>query len=81
MYFFFLPRCSHTWERAPISEHRADICNRTPLMRDYECMRYATDAQMSSVCQKRCHIKRSDVILFLILIHHRLKFGIKPRGW
>jgi hypothetical protein len=22
--FFFLPRCSHTWERAPISEHRAD---------------------------------------------------------
>jgi hypothetical protein len=23
-YFFFLPRCSHTWERAPISEHRAD---------------------------------------------------------
>jgi hypothetical protein len=24
MLFFFLPRCSHTWERAPISEHRAD---------------------------------------------------------
>jgi hypothetical protein len=22
--FFFLPRCSHTWERAPASEHRAD---------------------------------------------------------
>jgi hypothetical protein len=20
----FFPRCSHTWERAPISEHRAD---------------------------------------------------------
>jgi hypothetical protein len=23
--FFFLPRCSHTWERAPVSEHRADF--------------------------------------------------------
>jgi hypothetical protein len=23
--FFFLPRCSHTWERAPASEHRAEI--------------------------------------------------------
>jgi hypothetical protein len=22
---FFLPRCSHTWERAPVSEHRADF--------------------------------------------------------
>jgi hypothetical protein len=25
LYFFFLPRCSHTWERAPVSEHRADF--------------------------------------------------------
>jgi hypothetical protein len=23
-YFFFLPRCSHTWVRAPASEHRDD---------------------------------------------------------
>jgi hypothetical protein len=23
--FFLLPRCSHTWERAPVSEHRADL--------------------------------------------------------
>jgi hypothetical protein len=23
--FFFLPRCSHTWDRAPVSEHRADF--------------------------------------------------------
>jgi hypothetical protein len=23
MLFFFLPRCSHTWERAPVSKHRA----------------------------------------------------------
>jgi hypothetical protein len=23
--FFFLPHCSHTWERAPVSEHRADF--------------------------------------------------------
>jgi hypothetical protein len=23
--FFFLPRCSHSWERAPVSEHRADF--------------------------------------------------------
>jgi hypothetical protein len=23
--FFFLPRCSHTWKRAPVSEHRADL--------------------------------------------------------
>jgi hypothetical protein len=23
--FFFLSRCSHTWERAPASEHRADF--------------------------------------------------------
>jgi hypothetical protein len=22
---FFLPRCSHTWERATVSEHRADL--------------------------------------------------------
>jgi hypothetical protein len=21
----FLPRCPHTWERAPVSEHRADF--------------------------------------------------------
>jgi hypothetical protein len=24
-HIFFLPRCSHTWERAPVSEHRADF--------------------------------------------------------
>jgi hypothetical protein len=24
-FFFLLPRCSHSWERAPISEHRADL--------------------------------------------------------
>jgi hypothetical protein len=23
--FFFLPRCSHTWERAPALEHRDDF--------------------------------------------------------
>jgi hypothetical protein len=23
--FFFLPRCSHTWERAPALEHRAEF--------------------------------------------------------
>jgi hypothetical protein len=23
--FFFLPRCSRTWELAPVSEHRADF--------------------------------------------------------
>jgi hypothetical protein len=22
--YIILPRCSHTWKRAPISEHRAD---------------------------------------------------------
>jgi hypothetical protein len=24
-YFFFLPRCSHTWELAPTLEHRAEF--------------------------------------------------------
>jgi hypothetical protein len=25
LYFFFLPRCSHTWELAPALEHRAEF--------------------------------------------------------
>jgi hypothetical protein len=26
-FLFFFPRCSHTWELAPVSEHRADLLN------------------------------------------------------